>query len=98
MPFNTSRLTQLMQGAFLSQGGSAPGGTRSRAVVAVTCRLDPAHAQETLQSLRFGEDAARVVVGGAAGGMRLAASGALGALDAQIEALAEAIRRVRLLK
>lgn len=100
VPFNTSRLTQLMQGAFaLDPAPSAAGRPRrSRAVIAVTCRLDPAHAQETLQSLRFGEEAARVVVGGgdAAGCIRgLSAAGALGALDAQIEALAEAIRRAR---
>lgn len=89
VPYNTSRLTQLMQRAFAHSG-------RSRAVLAVTCRLDAAHAQETLQSLRFGEDAARIVTAaGAAGGVQQAAAGALSALNAQLATLTEVISRAR---
>jgi hypothetical protein len=87
-PFLDSRLTQLLS-------VSLSGENATRVAVLVSARSDPRHVVETLQSLRFGEDAAAGLrehsiagVGGAAAtaaaakGFGFGAGGARGTLDA----------------
>jgi hypothetical protein len=48
VPFHEARLTMILKAAFASGGNC-------RTTMIVTCRMDDDHADETLQSLRFGE-------------------------------------------
>ena len=57
MPFANSRLTALLASSLGRVG------VPTRVAVLIAARADPAHAAETLQALRFGEDAARCVGG-----------------------------------
>ena len=80
-----SKLTLLLRGAF---------GGNSRTTAIVTCRSDDAHADETLQALRFGErcqsvsNAARQATSSVAGA-RAAIEAAVAACKAQVKSLEE---------
>jgi hypothetical protein len=82
VPYRDSKLTQLLASAL---GGSA------KTLIIVCCAMEPVHAEETVQTLRFGEQCSTVQSGVAA--KQSVLTSAVAAIDEQIEDCKQLIKR-----